>query len=143
MNIQPVFDVFNNLDAQEWWQDLEESVGFVLLSNTIETAVIVAETKELLGITLCYQTLIAIELWLALRGFASSNLPELMLLWLQRNHHLYLSSEIDLQVREVITTIQCDSEWQQEWKHSINYTQWLAQLDEMNQRINRCLQHSN
>jgi hypothetical protein len=143
MDNEPIFDVFNNIDAQEWWCDLEDSLGFTLLSNTIETVVIMAETKEPLEITLCCQTLIAIELWLGLRGYASDDLPDSMKQWLARNQHLSLPIEIEFNVEKAMRTIQYDSEWQQEWKHSINYTQWLAQLDEMNQRINRCLQDSN
>lgn len=143
MNIEPILDIFNNIDAQEWWQDLEDSLGFILLSNTIETAVVVIETEEFLGITLCYQTLIAVELWLALRGCASAYLPVLMQAWLERNQHLYLSPEIDRHIKKTISTIQCDSELQQLWQASIHYAQWLAQLEEMKQRIDHCLQDSN
>lgn len=130
---------FDTEEAEEWLEDLQESPGFSLLHNAIEVAIIMGQSQDGLATAECYNALIAIELLTALHNHASSTLPESFALWVTTNQHLRLPRHIEQRAQHALKQIRQDSELQQQWQKHAQHEQWLSQLNDLEQRLARCL----
>lgn len=131
-------DHFKTTDAEEWLNDLQESFGFSLLQNTIEIAVIVGESDDVLEAVICHNALAAIEILTALRNQASPHLPSDIRLWVVTHQRLHLPHNLAQQAKKALLLIRQTSELRTLWQDSPQFPQWLAQLDELEQRLAHC-----
>jgi hypothetical protein len=128
----------NTADAEEWFNDLQDSFGFALLQNTIDIAVIVGESEDELEAVSCYNALAAIEILTALHNQASPHLPPEISVWVTDHQRLSVPQDLAQQAQKALFLIRQTSELRNLWQDSPQFAQWLAQLDELEQRLARC-----
>ena len=123
--------IFENDDAMDWVYDLSDFETLSRVSNTLD--VIVKNKNDHSDVTDCHIALAAAEVIAAMRGDATTELPEELEEWI--GDEVLENDELRAKAEEAVEGILKDSGLKDEWEKTSNYSRWRSIVTDLYRRL--------
>jgi uncharacterized protein DUF4259 len=125
--------IFENDDAMDWVQQLQETEGTTLLIESFDVLNDLAN-DDYAELPECYKAIAAAEIVAALRGHPTPELPEEVRAWVITNHRAATKRLVQKALKS-IGRVQTNSELKDLWDETDQLSPWQTTLADLANRL--------